>query len=174
MNHSLNADQDMKDLYRSFRDKFLNITAHYGLPKEELIDIYQDAFIAYYEAIKYKKIKIDKSPESYLMGTAKNMIFTRIKKKIKEREMQQDVNLGQDDILEYQRIELSPVQEKLYAALEKLSESCRKILTLFYFRQYSIEAIMHSMNYNSENVTKSHKSRCLKHLKSSIQDSPNS
>jgi RNA polymerase sigma-70 factor (ECF subfamily) len=53
----------------------------------------------------------------------------------------------------------------LAEAFAGLSESCREVLTLFYYNHFSIDAIMPQMGYANENVTKSHKSRCLRKLK---------
>jgi RNA polymerase sigma-70 factor (ECF subfamily) len=56
---------------------------------------------------------------------------------------------------------------------DALGEKCQKILTLFYYQQYNIKEIMAEGNYNSENVVKSQKSRCLKTLKEAINNALN-
>ena len=95
------------------------------------------------------------------------MILDRIKSTIKERKLKEELLIDQKEI-ELSSFEMdifNPTQDRIQTALQQLSESCRKLMILFYYRQYSIEAIMHSMGYLNENVTKSHKSRCLKQLK---------
>lgn len=160
-------DQTIESFYESFRSEYLKATAKYTLSVEERIDIYQEAIIVLYQAIKADKINDQDNLKAYLFGTCRNMIRNHIKATKKDREEVNRMAAREQDsfYLDDHDKELSPAQANLHLSLEQLSENCRKILTLFYFRQYSIEAIMHSMNYANENVTKSNKSRCLKTLK---------
>ena len=168
----MDSDREIEALYHEFRDEFLRNTARYPLSEESRIDIYQDAFVALYDMIMFKKKEIKTGYKNYLFGIGRNMIIDKIKLEIKEREFK-------DELLSYQHTDdlsyndtpaLNPMQEMINEALGQISESCRKLLVLFYFRQYSIEAIMHSMNYANENVTKSNKSRCLKGLKQLVKN----
>lgn len=168
-------DQAIESFYESFRSEYLNATKKYSLTVEERIDIYQEAIIVLYEAIKGNKISDQQNVKAYLFGTCRNMIRNHIKANIKDREESKKLiaEAKEDYYIDDHEQDLSPVQENLYTALQKLSDRCRQLLTLFYFRQYSIEAIMHSMNYNNENVTKSNKSRCLKTLRDLLTSKEN-
>lgn len=170
MNYNINSEQDIAKLYHEYRDEFLRNTAKYALTKEERIDIYQDAFVVIYEGIKFGKITVEKTLKHYLFGVGRNMIIDKIKQKIKERKLQ-DQLLDQKSNIDIGFFDISPssdTQDKLNHAINSLSEKCKEILVLFYYRKYSIDAIMHTMNYSNENVTKSHKSRCLKNLKAKL------
>ena len=164
-------DQTIESFYESFRLEYLKATAKYTLSIEERIDIYQDAIIVLYQAIKENKINDQDNLKAYLFGTCRNMIRNHIKATIKDREEVSRMASEEHDsyYVDNHDVDLNPVQANLHQSLKLLSENCRKILTLFYYRQYSIEAIMHSMNYANENVTKSHKSRCLKTLKTIVK-----
>ncbi len=171
MNVDMNSDQEISKLYLEYRDDFIRNTAKYQLSVEKKIDIYQDAFIVIYEGLKKGNIKIETSLKHYLYGVGRNMIIDEINNQIKERKLKDglskekeafDIDLSSGDVL-------SEKQELLLKGINSLSEKCREILILFYYRKYSIEAIMHTMNYQNENVTKSHKSRCLKQLKTILQ-----
>ncbi len=164
-------DQTIESFYESFRSEYLKATAKYSLSVEDRIDIYQEAIIVLYEAIQAGKINDQDKPKAYLFGICRNMIRNHIKATIKDREEVSRMASQDQETFYFDNHDttLSPAQVKLHQSLKQLSENCRKILTLFYYRQYSIEAIMHSMNYANENVTKSHKSRCLKTLKTIVK-----
>lgn len=167
MNVKMDNDKEIESLYKEFKKEFLRNTTRYGLDEEQRIDIYQDAFVTLYELLKYKHVKIETGLKNYLFGIGKNMILDKIKSTIRDRKLQEELLIDQKES-EFSVLEtdiLNPAQERIQSALQQLSQSCRKIMILFYFRQYSIEAIMHTMGYLNENVTKSHKSRCLKQLK---------
>ena len=57
-------------------------------------------------------------------------------------------------------------QLKLARRLNEISDSCRQVLQLFYYRGLTIEEIVELTHYKDGNTVRSHKSRCLKHLKS--------
>ncbi len=65
--------------------------------------------------------------------------------------------------------ELTPAQLKLKAGIKELGKKCQEIIRLFYFHRYSIAAIAEDLGYSNENVVRSHKSRCLKKLKTMIK-----
>lgn len=171
MNFDINSTKAMTELYHEYRDEFLRHTAQYPLSHTEKIDIYQDAFIVVYEGLKYGHIKIEKTIKHYLYGVGRNMIIDKIASQIRERKLIAEMTKDKVkvDTGYYQLPSLSEPEERLHRAIEALSAKCKEILVLFYFRKYSIDAIMRAMNYNNENVTKSHKSRCLKNLKMILQ-----
>lgn len=173
MNIDISSDQAITKLYIEYRDDFIRHTTKYQLTVEERIDIYQDAFIVIYEGIKKGTIKLEKSLQHYLYGVGRNMIIDEINKQIKERKSKETFSKKRIEFeidLMSRDEDLSEKQELLLTGINNLSDKCREILILFYYRKYSIDAIMHNMNYQNENVTKSHKSRCLKQLKTFLQN----
>ena len=71
-----------------------------------------------------------------------------------------------DDVYEDQG--LNDYQTKLVANFKKLGEKCREILELFYLQGMKLYEITEVQGYESKDVTKSQKSRCLKSLKQLI------
>jgi DNA-directed RNA polymerase specialized sigma24 family protein len=55
-------------------------------------------------------------------------------------------------------------QEKLKTAIKVLSPDCKKILELFYFKEYDMESIARDMYYKNADTAKSKKSLCMKCL----------
>ncbi|WP_394750109.1 RNA polymerase sigma factor [Spongiimicrobium salis] len=171
------SDVAFKKVYRENRSLFLNFAKKYGLNTEDVLDIYQDAYIVFYENVSKGKLKeLKSSLSTYLISIGKYMMLDRLRKNKKEalgnNFMEQmpewDNELEAFDVVQR---ELSTEQQLLRKNFELLGEKCRKVLTLFYYRKYSIKQIMTEGNYNSENVVKSQKSRCLKTLKEAIKNS---
>ena len=146
---------------------------------DENIDIYQDAYIVFYENFTTgKMLELTSSVSTYLFSIGKYMILNQLRKnsksvnsdlimeRVKDNNELFDESIAHDEPLTYE-------QELLQKHFDKLGEKCKKVLTLFYYRGFSIEEIMEAEGYNSENVVKSQKSRCLKTLKEFIKN-PNS
>ncbi|MCW5516890.1 RNA polymerase sigma factor [Muriicola sp. Z0-33] len=165
------SDIAFKKVYQDNRSLFLNFARKYGIPAADVLDIYQDAYIVFYENIGNGKLtELRSSISTYLMSIGKYMIMDRIrkdKKKIRSEELIASVGEIDSEIASYEigNEELSTKQLLLRTYFDQLGEKCKAILTLFYYKKYSIKEIMIHGNYNSENVVKSQKSRCLRTLK---------
>jgi len=64
---------------------------------------------------------------------------------------------------------LTVQQRLLKKHFKTLGRQCQELLTLFYYRGFTIKEILNHGSYNSENVVKSAKSRCMKTLKERIK-----
>ncbi|MEM1324401.1 MAG: sigma-70 family RNA polymerase sigma factor [Bacteroidota bacterium] len=163
----VDSEAMLRQFYFRYRDEFLRAFSKYELDEAARLDVYQDAMIVLVEAMRKGKVTLQNNAKSYLFGIGRNLFVDRIKSELKKRELQADLK-NQADISEnvtLDHIELSHRQQTLQQAIRQLGKKCQEILTLFYYRKYAIEAIQKAMNYNSENVVKAHKSRCLKQLR---------
>lgn len=75
------SEKVLKTVYEENRDKFLNFARRYGLTEEENIDVYQDAYIVFYENVMNGKLeKLTSSVSTYLFSIGKYLIFDRMRK----------------------------------------------------------------------------------------------
>lgn len=169
------SDRVLKKVYEENRDKFLNFARRYHLSEEENIDVYQDAYIIFYDNVMSGKIEsFTSSISTYLFGIGKYLIFERMRKNKKQVSSEFDLSIvGEEDELvgtiELEEPELTTEQALLKKHFGTLGKKCQGLLTLFYYRGYTIQEIMQAENYNSENVVKAAKSRCMKTLRERIQ-----
>ncbi|GAB5476435.1 MAG: hypothetical protein Mars2KO_45340 [Maribacter sp.] len=164
-----------KQVYEQNRDKFLNFARRYHLSDEENIDIYQDAYIIFHDNVMSGKIKeLTSSISTYLFSIGKYLIFDRMRKNKKTVNSEYNLEIVRDDesvieTLDFDTGELTPEQTLLRKHFATLGKQCQELLTLFYYRGYTIKEIMEAVDYNSENVVKAAKSRCMKTLRERIQ-----
>ncbi|MRI00564.1 sigma-70 family RNA polymerase sigma factor [Kriegella sp. EG-1] len=170
------SDAVLKKVYEENRDKFLNFARRYNLTEEENIDVYQDAYVIFYENIMSGKLEtLTSSISTYLFGVGKYLIFDQMRKNKKTVGENFDLSrVGESDELvstfEMEKPGLSTEQELLRKYFNTLGNKCQELLTLFYYRGFTIQEIMEAGGYNSENVVKSQKSRCMKTLKERIKE----
>ena len=171
------SDNVLRHVYEDNRDKFLNYAKRYHLSEAENIDVYQDAYVIFYENIMSGKVMdFTSSISTYLFGIGKYLIFDRMRKNKKTIRGEFDFSMvGENDRvideIEIEKKELTVEQQLLQQYFRVLGQKCQDLLTLFYYRGFSIQEIMQAGGYNSENVVKSQKSRCLKTLKERIKES---
>ena len=169
------SDKALKQVYEENRDKFLNFARRYHLSDEENIDVYQDAYIIFYDNVMSGKVEsFTSSITTYLFSIGKYLIFDRMKKNKKQISSKFDLSIvGKEDelisTLEIEETGLTTEQKLLQKHFGTLGKQCQELLTLFYYRGFTIDEIMRLENYNSENVVKATKSRCMRTLKERIQ-----
>lgn len=162
----------LKAIYNRYRAEFLGFGQRYHLDKDALADIYQEAFLALRKnALSGKLNELNCSMKTYLFGIGKYMIFDIHKEKKKRVTYEPNLHLADEDPFEVE-LETTPAltqeQQLLRTYFKELGEKCRQVLTLFYYRGLSIKEIAEQAGYNSENVVKAQKSRCLKQLREKI------
>ena len=169
------SDKLLRYIYEDNRDKFLNYAKRYNLSEDENIDIYQDAYIIFYNNVMSGKLEsFTSSISTYLFSIGKYLIFDQMRKNKKIVGENYDLSRvgeadGQVGTFEVERPDLTTEQALLKKHFSELGAKCQELLTLFYYRGFTIQEIMEVENYNSENVVKAAKSRCMKTLRERIQ-----
>lgn len=172
------SETAFKTVYQNNRELFINFARKYKLEEDDILDVYQDTYIAFYENIQNGKLVTLKcSLSTYLISIGKYKVMDRLRQKNKIANQDAILNVVYEVDNEVENFdivieELNKEQKLLKEFFGKLGEKCKEILELFYYRQYSVKQIMVAGAYKSENVVKSQKSRCLKTLKESIKKSP--
>lgn len=162
-----------KEVYDANREKFLLFAKKFGLDGEERMDVYQDAYIIFYQNVITGKLKeLSSATSTYLFGIGKNLILKSLKKNqtMVHSDYILDIVKDEELLIEIPHLDesLSFEQELLKKYFGTLGEQCQKLLKMFYYRGLSIKEIIEEGNYNNANVVKSQKSRCLKTLREKI------
>ncbi|MDX1271186.1 RNA polymerase sigma factor [Bizionia paragorgiae] len=164
-----------KTIYENNRTKFLNFARRYGLEDDDIVDVYQDAYIAFYNNVMSGKLEtLTSSVSTYIISIGKFMIFDKLKRNKTVRTVDFDVSVLQKnanivDAMDIETEALTVQQRLLKKHFKTLGRQCQELLTLFYYRGFTIKEILNHGSYNSENVVKSAKSRCMKTLKERIK-----
>ncbi|PKA97400.1 RNA polymerase sigma-70 factor (ECF subfamily) [Flavobacteriaceae bacterium MAR_2009_75] len=170
------SDRVLRKVYEDNRAKFLNFAKRYHLSEEENVDVYQDAYIVFYENVMTGKLEnLTSSISTYLFSIGKYLILDRMRKNKKSISGSYDLSrVSESDeqisAFELDGSNLTQEQKLLKEHFRTLGGKCQELLTLFYYRGFTIQEIMKAGNYNSENVVKAAKSRCMKNLKERIQE----
>lgn len=165
----------LKMLYTENRNPFINFARKFKISEEDILDVYQDAIIVLQEkAIKGELENLTCSIRTFLFGIGKYMLFEKARKHKKKLplfpEKKEDYNFLEicNDFFEIEE-EPNELQVLLKNAFSTLGKKCKEVLTLFYYRGYTIDEISETLNYENKNVAKSQKSRCIKQLKEKIK-----
>jgi len=165
-------DESLVKVYKLHRNNFIHWAINtYGIDEEIAADMFQDTLIVLHRNImKGKLVELTSTLKTYIYGIGKNLIKERLQK---DKKYVNNVELMEHHpgtfVHEKDRMESDDRKKIVMNLLEKLGEPCRSILRLYYFKSYSMESIAECLNYKSDDVVKTQKSRCLNELKKQVK-----
>lgn len=154
-------------IYRQLRPEFLSWAAiRFKVDQEQVIDVFQESVIVFYRNVaKGKLTELNISVKTYLFAIGKNLLL----KTIRDEKIHLDIDELPAEAFE--DWELEKVYEKSHSrqllsnALDSLGAPCKQIILMFYYREFSMEAIQEQLGYKSEAVARTQKKRCMQYLR---------
>ncbi|WP_405607688.1 RNA polymerase sigma factor [Polaribacter sp. Asnod1-A03] len=163
----------LKMVYTDNRIPFINFARTFHLSEDDILDVYQDAIIVLQEkAVKGEIHHLKCTIKTYLFGIGKYMLYEKARKnnkKIKEFPLEKEDYNYKEISSDFLNDTPNEHQDSLRKAFATLGKKCKEVLTLFYYRGFTIDEICETLNYDNKNVVKSQKSRCIKQLKEKIK-----
>ncbi|WP_293896830.1 sigma-70 family RNA polymerase sigma factor [Sporocytophaga sp.] len=134
--------------------------------ENEAMDIYQEAFIIFYEKLKTENFKLQCQAKTFLYSICRNLWLKKLTEKKRfpaiTNESENFISV-EDSILEAEYRENDFL--KLQSALNLIGEPCKGLLEDFYLHQKSMEEIRIKFQYTNADNAKNQKYKCLQRLK---------
>ena len=169
-----------KNLYEHFFYLIKHGSSKYSIEEEEAASAYSDTIISVIENIVTNKFEGRSSLKSYVFQIFFNKCVDLVRKGTTNKN-QVHVTTAIDDFLVVlpdksksvvqQMIEKNQ-RSSLYEKLEEIGEKCKQLLLLFE-DGYSDREIAEFMAYNSSDVVKTSRLRCLEKLKQKVLSNTN-
>ncbi len=157
--------------YDQHKSAFMFFADRYGLSKDDLLEVYQDACLVVFENAQKGKLNDLKSTlKSYLFGVGKFLIYKRYRELKKQEEISIEEETSESFFDPFIEQVPNPRVRSLQLAIPKLGKKCRALLSMFYFEEKSLDEIMDTTDYKKKSVIKSQKSRCIKQLREIIEN----
>ena len=137
-------------------------------------DIFQETVVTFIDLVRKGKFRGESSVKTFLVAVARNIWLNELKRKKSgdERAKIFETSRGhiENDIME--NLNKRETREQLFSLMNHLGESCRKILTLFYYDNLPFDVIIHKMGYETEQVARNKKYKCIRELSELIRNNP--
>ncbi|WP_421976560.1 RNA polymerase sigma factor [Roseivirga seohaensis] len=154
-------------IYRQLRPEFLSWAAiRFKVDQEQVIDVFQESVIVFYRNVaKGKLTELNISVKTYLFAIGKNLLLKTI------RDEKTHLDIDELPAEAFEDWELEKVYEQSHSrqllsnALDALGTPCKQIILMFYYREFSMEAIQEQLGYKSEAVARTQKKRCMQYLR---------
>ena len=169
-----NPDEAIRSLYRTqFSMTEAYIKQNSGT-EEDAEDIFQEVVLVFIEILKKDKFRGESSVSTFLYALTRNIWLNELKKRGRSKLRDEIFEKGKDrtDMDVSHLIVNRELKSELMQLVDKLGETCKKILLAFYFENLAMREILQSLNYENEQVVRNKKYKCLKQLEQMMAAQP--
>lgn len=161
-------------LYQTYYGRLETIILRNNGSNEDAQDIIQETMVTFINIVQQGKFRGESGINTFLQAITKNLWLERLRKVKAEHQRHEKWSSAEnpnsiDLEAEFQYKEATDTVAGIFKGL---SETCQKILHLFYFKDLSMKEILPKMNYENEQVLRNKKSKCMKTLMQKIKANP--
>lgn len=150
-------------LYRKHYKVMLKMIVKNSGTDDEAKDIFQDALIVFWEKVVGGKLVLTAKISTYLYSICQNLWRKEL-----DRKSRNSGELSQDPADHFDPDRQERIQV-ITQCLDRLNESCRQILTYYYFDKLSMNDIADKMGFANSDTAKTKKYKCKQELDRSIK-----
>jgi len=175
---AISAGVDLNDaiqfIYRQYSEATGSLIRQYGASEQDADDIFQETVVAFIDVVKKGKFRMEASVRTFLASIARNYWFNELKKRDRSDHRNKifELGRGKDEADTSELIVEMEKKRQLRELVDRLGESCRKVLLMFYYENMSMKEMLEHLPYENEQVIRNKKYKCLQQLMGLIKEDP--
>ena len=150
-------------LYKKYYRMMTNIVLKNNGTEEEAKDVYQEALLAFWQKAASGKLVLTSKISTFLYSICLNQWR-------KELDRKSRLSSEEVDGEEFQDHDENERYKLVMQCIGELGETCRKILTYYYFDGLNMTDIAEKLNFANTDTAKTKKYKCKKKLDSLIKE----
>ena len=164
----------IRELYRSHFGALSRYVLNNSGSEQDAEDIFQEVLVNFISLVKQGRFRGESSIGTFLYAMNRHSWLNELKRRGRA--------LAREERYERARETAIPGAEQAVAGREErslvaslvaaLGDTCKKILTLFYYENLSMKEILAATDYENEQVVRNKKYKCLKQLEQILNDKP--
>ena len=161
-----NKNQEvLNELYKKALPKVKNYIMNNSGNEDDAKDLFQDAVISFFHAVKSSKFDKSKSIDGFIFTIAKNAWINKAKrdKKVTYKEVLPDDNSSTEQS-QLEKLITKEQQEAFQSVFQKLGDNCKDLMKLSIYENLPPRKIMDVLGLSSVEVTRTSLYRCRKKL----------
>jgi RNA polymerase sigma factor (sigma-70 family) len=161
-------------IYRQYSEATGSLIRQYGASEQDADDIFQETVVAFIDVVKKGKFRMEASVRTFLASIARNYWFNELKKRDRSDHRNKifELSRGKDEADTSELIVEMEKKRQLRELVDRLGESCRKVLLMFYYENMSMKEMLEHLPYENEQVIRNKKYKCLQQLMGLIKEDP--
>ena len=169
-----NINESIRVIYQDHFDQLSWFVMNNSGSMHDAEDIFQEVVISFINAIQKNKFRGESSIKTFLYSMNKHAWLNELKKR--GRAMQRELNYGKDqdreDLDASHLIVHREARTQVIEIVDQLGGACKKILLMFYYENLSMKEILEKTEYETEQVVRNKKYKCLKQLEQMLNEKP--
>lgn len=167
-------DQAVRNIYRNYFESLGWLVKNNNGSQQDAEDIFQEVVISFIEIVQKDKFRGDSTIKTFLYSMVKHSWLNELKRRGRSdaRELKYEKARPQEEMDVSQQMIEKESRKQVMEIVEKLGETCKKILVMFYYENRPMKEILASLNYENEQVVRNKKYKCLKQLEQMITKDP--
>ncbi len=164
----------LKFLYRQYFEWLSVYIEQNNGSRQDAEDVFQEVLVSFLELVRLNKFRGDSSVKTFLFSLNRNSWLNELKRRGREQVRELKFEKGKDDKEpDTTQVIIGRESRKLVMEIiEKLGEGCKKVLLAFYYQNLSMKEICEQTEYDSEQVVRNKKYKCLKQLEQMLVENP--
>jgi RNA polymerase sigma factor (sigma-70 family) len=134
--------------------------------EDEVADVLQDSLIAIWQNVNKESFNLTVKMSTYLMSIVKNQWFKKLKKKSRFIVVDEAIKEKIGSTTETQSFSFD--NEIIRQKVKDLDETCKKLLSYFYFDGFNNKIIAEKLGFANTDTVKSKKYQCFKKLQKEV------
>ena len=159
-------ESPIRQLYKDYFEGITHFIKKNGGTQYDGEDIFQEVVVVFIDLIQREKFRGDSSIKTFLYAIGRNLWFNELKKRnrtlTRDTEYYKTSEGVDEDINTF--ISMNESKKQVMLIIDKLGEICKKILIAYYYDSLSMKEIFEKLDYESEQVVRNKKYKCMKQL----------
>jgi RNA polymerase sigma factor (sigma-70 family) len=166
----IDIDKPVRKLYDYYYEGTVAQICAAGGTIDDGSDIFQESVLILIEKLKTGQFRGDSSIKTFLSGIARNLWLFELRTRSRRKNREQLYMVGESTALTAEESFFTKGNtEDLTAVFSEIGDTCKKILTGFYYEDKSMKDMLAEFSYENEQVLRNKKSKCMKKLKEFLQ-----
>lgn len=167
-------EETIKAIYRNHFGGLCWYIMNNNGSRQDAEDVFQEVMVNFIELVQKDKFRGEASVKTFLFSLNRYTWLNELKRRGRALVREEKYERGQD------RVELDTShfiadregKAEVLRVVGELGETCRKILLLFYYENLSMKEILEATDYETEQVVRNKKYKCLKQLEQMVNANP--
>lgn len=167
-------DDTIKVIYHSHFEGLSRYIINNSGSQQDAEDIFQEVVVNFIELVQKDKFRGESSIKTFLFSMNRHTWLNELKRRGRALAREEKYEKGQERVEMDAGHQVADREEKAVIAslVAALGDTCKKILTLFYYENLSMKEILDATDYENEQVVRNKKYKCLKQLEQMLNEKP--
>jgi RNA polymerase sigma factor (sigma-70 family) len=167
-------NESIRAIYKNHFDYLCWFVINNSGNREDAEDIFQEVVVNFIEAVQKNKFRGESSVKTFLYSLNRHAWLNELKRRgrASQRELKYERELDRQTIDVSHFIADREAKSQIMKIIDQLGDVCKKILVMFYYENLSMREILEKMKYETEQVVRNKKYKCLKQLEQMLDDNP--